>query len=196
MAIVAEWLSFQRSRKEGATVRNAIAFVVLFSFGMISTSAFAQQPGKQFLNSVLLLRPGIADLGNMTVRSYVSTLEKASLTDGSNPKVVGWSRKNNQYTLRIKLIEQAVVLTFVHDLSAKTKGAVSLLSSVKAGSEEIGAMRFTMMMLSVAPKEEQNESLADESEAGSEDHEQGESSEDVVPSEASNSEDRLLPPSN
>ena len=193
---LSESIVILRSRNEGTTVRNAIAFLVLFGLSLISPSALAEEPGKQFLDSVLVLRPGVADLGEMTVRSYVSTLEKASLTDGSNPKVVGWSRKNNQYTLRIKLIDQSAVLTFIHDLSSRSKGAVTLLSSVKADSEEIGAMRFTMMMLSVVPKEEQDESQAEETEIGSGDFPQGESSDEVVPSANATSEDGILPLSN
>lgn len=94
-----------------------------------------------------MVRPGILDLGELTVEQYVNLLKEASLNDGSNPAVLGWSKNNNRYTLKLKMVDQTAKLTFVHDLSAQSKGAISLLLPVEIASEKADALIFTTLLL-------------------------------------------------
>ena len=86
-------------------------------------------------------------MGELTVEQYVVLLEEASLDDGSNPKSMGWGKNNNRYTLKLKIMDRTATLTFVHDLSAQSKGGISLLLPVAIAGEDVDALMFTMIML-------------------------------------------------
>lgn len=100
-----------------------------------------------FMNSQLLLRPGIDDLGEMTVRKYLVAIKRKSLTDGSNPEFLGWSKESNRHTLRLKIIDDIFTLTFVHDLSQRSAGKHSVLMAPKLGDDEMDPIQFTMLLL-------------------------------------------------
>lgn len=128
---------------------------------LISAALHAKGPPRQFLDSVLLLRPGISDLGDMTVRQYVEMLSKASLSDGTKPKIVGWTNIRNRYTLTTMFEFQPTLLTFVHDLSAQVQGAGSLLLPVRMGLDQVDALQFTMFIAGSIPHDTEPDGTMD-----------------------------------
>lgn len=126
---------------------NRIISTLFIAYALIFSNAWADDPDPKFLQSVVMVRPGILDLGDITVQQYVDRLKKVSLTDGSSPKSLGWTKQNNRYTLKLKMIEQYANLTFVHDLSAQSNGAVSLLLPVTMAGKRVNALRFTMLIM-------------------------------------------------
>lgn len=166
-------------------VKIVAAFFIVALGVSLTTDANAEEPSNKFLGSMLMVRPGILDLGEMTVQQYVEGLRKVSLNDGSHPKVIGWSRKNNEYKLRLKFKDQPAVLTFIHDLSAGSKGAVSLLLPVSMAGERVDALMFTMLFMSGSDSESTSDSeqtqAPERSESEEGPHSRGSSSDHPVP---------------
>jgi hypothetical protein len=75
-------------------------------------------------------------------------MRRIPLNDGTNPKLLGWQRSNNQYALRAQFLDQLFVLRFVHDLSEPSNGRYTLLESAEVDGESAPPMEMTMMFLS------------------------------------------------
>lgn len=122
----------------------ALALLLLTS---VAASTPITAPAGDFLDSKLVLRPGIDDLNGMTVRRYMATLEGIPLNDGTRSKVLGWSRSNNRYSVRVNTAGQALVLHFMHDLSPDSAGRFTLLETVEVDGEVVEPLAFTMLIL-------------------------------------------------
>lgn len=130
-------------------MKRSLRFLKSSILGLMLTVSLpghaAEVPSSDFLTSVVLLRPGVLDLGSMSVERYVETLTDITLTDGSKPKVEGWEKEGNRHTLKLRLLDHRVTLTFVHDLRPQSDGRYSLLLPVYIGQEPISALQFTLL---------------------------------------------------
>ena len=58
-------------------------------------------PEDGFMKSVVLVRPGIADLGELPVSGFVEIVKKSKMDNGKSPEVKGWSKTSDGYALHV-----------------------------------------------------------------------------------------------
>lgn len=108
---------------------------------MLMACSLESKPDEAFLDSSMILRPGVDDAG-VTVRKYVDLLESRSQTDGTPVKVTRWERTDAGYTLYLKF-SVPVELPFIWSKQEK----LSLLQYAKVDGERIPAMQFFMISM-------------------------------------------------
>jgi hypothetical protein len=108
---------------------------------MLMACSLESKPDEAFLDSHMLVRPGVDDAG-ITVRKYVDMLESRSQTDGIPVKVTRWVRTDAGYTLYLKF-SVPVELPFTWSKQEK----LSLLQYAKVDGERIPAMQFFMISM-------------------------------------------------
>lgn len=101
-----------------------------------------------FVNSKVLLRPNVDDMGGIKVKKYIYDLLNTPLANGSYPKALDWTISENQYTLKIRFGSSIAILTFIQDLSAPRNGRVSMLMPIQFDGDKIDAINFSMLMRS------------------------------------------------
>ena len=106
------------------------------------------EPSVNFLDSMLIARPGIVDFGeSFTVRKFVDLIASAKMDNGKNPILKGWTKNDNEYTLHL-FMKKDIQLNFTHILSEGIDGKASLLQPVEFGNESISAFQFITMIAS------------------------------------------------
>lgn len=108
---------------------------------MLMACSLESKPDDAFLDSSMLLRPGVDDAG-ITVRKYVEMLETRSQTDGTPVKVTRWERTDAGYTLYLKF-SVPIELPFIWSKAEK----LSLLQYAKVDGDRISAQQFFMISL-------------------------------------------------
>ena len=106
---------------------------------MLMACSSESKPDEAFLDSSMILRPGVDDAG-VTVRKYVDMLESRSQADGTPVKVTRWERTDAGYTLYLKF-SVPVELPFIWSKQEK----LALLQYAKVDGERIPAMQFFMI---------------------------------------------------
>jgi len=110
---------------------------------VFSQSANAEKyvtPKEEFLKSVVLVRPGIADLGSLPVSGFVEMVKDSKMDNGKSPQVKGWSKTSDGYALNVVGIKP-YKLEFLW-----TGGDSSLLKPITIGYDTIPAMLFVMTL--------------------------------------------------
>jgi len=86
----------------------------------------------EFIDSYLMLRPGIQDYPDLSVYRFVSKLATFQLDNGKRARLLDWANNDNEYTLEVGLKGNAKMkLKFVHILSSPEDGKIALLESVE-----------------------------------------------------------------
>jgi len=118
-------------------------FALFLSLLLLSPAAFAEKsvtPDEAFLKSVVLLRPGIADLGELPVSGFVEVVKKSKMDNGKSPEVKGWSKTSDGYALNVVGIKP-YRLEFLW-----TGGDSSLLKPITIDYQQIPAMLYVMSL--------------------------------------------------
>ena len=123
-------------------------------------SSKLESPDNAFLDSTLILRPGIADAGDMTVRQFVSHLASLPQPDGTPAKISGWTQTDQGYTLHMKVAGEFQV-PFAWSNSEK----LALLQYAEMDGEKIPGMQFFMLTISMKPANGNKAALAVPAEA-------------------------------
>ena len=119
-----------------------------FSVLMFSLVAFAQvanaekyiTPEEKFMKSVVLVRPGIDDLGGVSVSVFVEIVKKSKMDNGKTTQVKGWLKTPDGYALDVVGLKP-YRLEFLW-----TGGDSSLLKPITMGFDSIPAMLYVMML--------------------------------------------------
>ena len=109
---------------------------------MLMACSLESKPDDAFLDSSMILRPGVDDAG-VTVRKYVDFLETRSQHDGSPILITGWERTNAGYALNLKL-KVPTKLEFTWSKQEK----VALLQYADVEGQRIPALTFYMLTMS------------------------------------------------
>lgn len=118
-----------------------VTLMLCASAVMLMACSLESKPDEAFLDSSMLLRPGVDDAG-ITVRKYVEMLETRSQTDGTPVKVTRWERTDAGYTLYLKF-SVPIELPFIWSKAEK----LSLLQYAKVDGDRISAQQFFMISL-------------------------------------------------
>lgn len=126
-------------------------FLVSTLVGLLSTLLLtsslvaAEEPATHFLDSYVIVRPGILDLGTLTVDAYTEVLEANVLDDGSHPSFLGWSIDGNRHTAHFRFIEKDVELVFVHQRADEARQSLSLLEPIDIEGRRVDAYTFSLL---------------------------------------------------
>ena len=136
-------------RKQGALL------LILGIIGALIYVAIAMkpryvQPDERFLQSELMVRPGISEVG-LSVSQFVEILQKVVMDNGKNPQVKGWIKNDNIYTLHVEM-KRPVELRFTHVLAPPADGKISVLGPVDGDAGPISAMQFLLTVLAMVPE--------------------------------------------
>lgn len=126
--------------------RYTLALICTVLMLLSACSPKLESPEEAFLDSTLILRPGIADAGDMTVRDYVQLLASLPKPDGTPAQIIGWQHSDGGYTLRIKAAAE-ITLPFAWSKTQK----VALLEYAETDGERVPAMQFFMLTVSMKP---------------------------------------------
>ena len=121
---------------------RSIALMLCVPAVVLMACSFESKPDDAFLDSAMLLRPGVNDFGG-SVRKYVDFLETRSQNDGSLVQVTGWGRTNAGYALNLKL-KVPVRLEFIWSEQEK----LSLLQYADVDGQRLSGMQFYMLSMS------------------------------------------------
>ena len=122
---------------------NIKYIALLFSFLVFASVANADKqvtPEDGFMQSAVLLRPGIDDLRGVTVAIFVELVRNSKMDNGKSPQVKGWSKTSDGYALNVVGIKP-YKLEFLW-----VGGDSSLLKPIKIGYDEIPAMMYVMTL--------------------------------------------------
>ena len=127
-------------------IRSTLALICAVLMLLSACSQKLESPEEAFLDSTLILRPGVADAGDMTVKDYVQLLASLPKPDGTPTKIIGWQRTEGGYALRIKVAEE-ITMPFAWSKAQK----VALLEYAETDGERVPAMQFFMLTVSMKP---------------------------------------------
>ena len=102
--------------------------------GSIRSSAFdsideLSKTDQVFVQAEVLLRPGISDLPDVSVREFLERILRAPMDNGQLPRLVQIVKRDNEYTVDIQM-KNRVALLFRHVLSPPANGRAAMLQSV------------------------------------------------------------------
>ncbi len=101
-----------------------------------------------FLDSYLMLRPGVQDNPSLSVFVFICKLSAFQLDNGKKVQLLGWSSSDNEYILSVALKgSMRMKLVFVHILSQPQDGKVTLLKSVEKTDESGAVVRMNPLSL-------------------------------------------------
>lgn len=107
----------------------------------------AEVPSQDFLDSQLIVRAGIDDLGNVTVGEFLAVLKRAQRPDGRAAELLGWRKTNYGYVLRARVASD-FNLNFEWSKAAK----LALLRDIRTDDgETLPALQF-FMVVAAMPK--------------------------------------------
>ena len=121
---------------------RSLALMLCAPAVMLMACSMESKPDEAFLDSSMILRPGVNDFGS-SVRKYVDFLETRAQHDGSLVQVTGWKRTNAGYALNLKL-KVPVKLEFIWSEQEK----LSLLQYADMGGQRLPGMDFFMLSMS------------------------------------------------
>lgn len=125
-------------------------FVVsVISICMIIFPFYTPSTLSQLILEKNFLESSIGEPGNITVEEFVAVLKNVRLTNGLHPIVLGWSKNDNNYVLKVDSIK-TMVFRFVHLLNYG--GTVSSLY-VTIDGQPVDAKLAVMTILS-SPRDE------------------------------------------
>ena len=110
---------------------------------MLMACSFESKPDDAFLDSSMILRPGVDD-AHTTVREYVAMLASRSQTDGSPVNITRWEHTKAGYTL---YLQSNVPVEMPFTWSPQEK--VAMLQYVEAEGNRVPALPFYMLSLSM-----------------------------------------------
>lgn len=121
---------------------------LVLSSGVSPAQESNSEVSEEFLQSIVLVRPGILDLGEMSVSDFILRITSPTLSDGNKLRTFGWTQISNQYRLKIQVLGETTDLLFIHDLSDVAGGKYSLLQPIGFMGEQVSALEFSLLMLS------------------------------------------------
>lgn len=98
-------------------------------------------PSPEFLESTLIVRPGIDDLGSMKVKQFVDMLARVQKPDGTAAELLGWEKTDEGYVLTAKIAKE-FDLEFVWSKADK----IVLLNGAEVDGETVPGMQFFMLI--------------------------------------------------
>jgi hypothetical protein len=102
----------------------------------------SSSPSPDFLDSKLIVRPGIDDLGSTTVRQFVDVLTRVQKPNGGTTELLGWEKTASGYTLRAKIASE-FDLNFQWSKAEK----IALLQDASLDNgESVPGMQFYMLV--------------------------------------------------
>jgi hypothetical protein len=111
------------------------------------------EPDEKFLNSVVVVRQGVADFGEMKVKDFVQMVLAVGRPDATPSNIVGWSKDGYTYTLEVDTGEPI-------KLEFDFNGVSSQLQPIKTKRGVVDPWTFTMQLMDnlkvAAAKEAQN----------------------------------------
>lgn len=137
-------------RKQGAWLLLLAAIGTAIYLSLLAGPRYVQ-PNQDFLQSELMVRPGIRDVG-FSVGQFTELLKKAVMDNGNHPRIKGWSKDDNVYTLHLEM-KQAVELQFTHVLAPPADGKVSVLAPVQGDTGTVPAMQFVLTVIAMVPEQ-------------------------------------------
>lgn len=124
------------------------AIILLLQFQESYAGTKYIEPKKEFLSSTMLARPGIDDLGGVTVDIFTILVSKAVMDNGKSPQLKGWLKTNDGYAMEV-LANQPYKLEFVW-----TGGNTSILKPVNmGGAGSAPALMYIRLIFSALPKD-------------------------------------------
>lgn len=122
--------------------------VALIAVVLIALSAckYTLTPDAAFLDSQLIVRPGVDDLGKMKVRDFIDKLATVAKPDGTAAELKIWEQTDNGYILTVKIAAE-FEMEFIWD---KAKG-ITLLTGADVNGEVIPGLQLVMLLAS-SPK--------------------------------------------
>lgn len=139
----------KKPEKKKSKIRTVLTVIVALWIGWAIINAVSDNsaalhsyvtPESSFLNSEVLVRPGISDLG-INAKQLVELMETVPLTSGGHQKINGWTDTDIGYRLHI-----AGQKNYYVDLA--WSGESALMQPVKIGGKEMPAMVYMMAMSS------------------------------------------------
>lgn len=119
--------------------------VALIAIVLIALSAckYTLTPDAAFLDSQLIVRPGIDDLGKMKVREFIDKLSTVAKPDGTPAELKIWEQTDNGYILTVKVAAE-FEMEFMWD---KARG-ITLLTGADVDGEVIPGLQLFMLLAS------------------------------------------------
>ena len=111
------------------------ALLVSLAQGTATAEAYVG-PDAGFLNSIVLARPGIEDLGDTTVAEFAKAVAESETKTGRSLQIQGWTRIRDGYALHV---------TGDHPFSIEfvwSGGGTSLLRPVTIGDQGIPSVLY------------------------------------------------------
>jgi hypothetical protein len=115
--------------------------ITVLALALTACDKVVDAPSPEFLDSKLIVRPGVDDLGSVTVREFVSVLSRVKKPDGQAANLLGWSKTDAGYTLRAKV---AAEFDLVFQWSKSEK--IALLVEADMDGETVPGMQFFMLL--------------------------------------------------
>jgi|GEM_PF-6409780 len=107
----------------------------------------ADVPSQDFLDSQLIVRAGIDDLGNVTVGEFLAVLKRAQRPDGRAAELLGWRKTNSGYVLRARVASD---FNLNFEWSKATR--LALLKDIRTDDgETVSGLQF-FMVVAAMPK--------------------------------------------
>jgi hypothetical protein len=119
--------------------------LLLLVIGVAGCSKTGDSPSAEFMDSKLIVRAGVDDLGNVTVKEFVSVLRRAQKPDGSTAELLGWQKTGSGYSLRVKTVGE-------FDLNfqwSKPEKLVLLQEMRMDNGESVNGLQFFMLFASM-----------------------------------------------
>lgn len=122
-------------------MKRFVYLLCAFIFIGLSGCGFDDKPTEGFLESKLIVRPGVDDLGDVKVRDFVSDLFQVQKPDGNPTELIGWKKTDAGYILRVKIASE-FDLRFLWSKAEQ----ITLLNEVKVDRGIIKGLEFYMAM--------------------------------------------------
>jgi hypothetical protein len=126
-------------------MKKLVALIVIVLIAL-SGCKYTLTPDAAFLDSQLIVRPGIDDLGKMKVREFIDKLATVAKPDGTAAELKIWEQTDNGYILTAKIAAE-FEMEFIWD---KAKG-ITLLTGADVNGEVIPGLQL-LMVLASSPK--------------------------------------------
>ena len=119
-----------------------ITIVLLLVMAVAGCSKTMESPSPEFLDSKLIVRAGVDDLGNVTVKEFVSVLKRIEKPHGGAAELLGWQKTDAGYVLRTKIAAE-FDLHFQWSKAEK----IALLAEAKLDNgESVPGLQFFMLI--------------------------------------------------
>lgn len=122
-------------------------FFIALSVGVMLAKTSYIQPEEKFLNSVMRFG-SYGQYGEVDISTFVKLLENVEMDNGENPQILGWTQKDNEYTLHI-VMKEPIDIKITYLLQSMYNGKYSVLTSIEP--DNIRADTFLLQIRSLVP---------------------------------------------